>query len=85
MKHLQKLKDKKGKIVIFTRSGCIFCSRIIDLFDENSVKYINYCLDKDFTREKFKKMFGQNATFPRVVINNKLVGGYDDTVKLLSE
>jgi len=85
MKNIQKLKDKKVKIVIFTRYGCMFCSNIIDLFDKNSVKYINYSLDKDFTRQKFQKMFGKNATFPRVVINGKLIGGHDDTIKLLSE
>jgi glutaredoxin len=81
---MQKLKEKQNKIVIYTRKGCMFCAQIIDLFNRNNIKYVNFCLDKDFTRQKFQEMFGKNATFPRVIINDNLIGGYDDTVKLLS-
>ena len=35
-------------------------------------------LDQDYTREEFKAKFPNAKTFPQIMIDNKLVGGYHE-------
>lgn len=81
---LKKNNIQKPKIEIYTRPGCGYCFRIISFLDSHNVKYTNFRLGEDFTRQKFETKFGKGATFPRVLINNQLVGGCDETINLLS-
>ena len=47
--------------------------------------HVVYNLGKDFTREEFYSEFGEGATFPQVVVDDKKLGGCNDTVNYLKE
>lgn len=44
-----------------------------------------YTYEKHFTKEQFHSEFGEDATFPQVVINEEHVGGCTETVKALRD
>jgi hypothetical protein len=44
-----------------------------------------YKVNTDFTKEEFIQNFGRDATYPRVVLEDKLIGGCVETVKYLRE
>ena len=46
--------------------------------------YVIYKVNRDFTREEFKQQFGPN-TYPRVVVENEVLGGFLETVQYLRE
>jgi len=48
-------------------------------------EYIEYVLDQQFTRDQFKREFGQAATFPQVLINGQRTGGCTESIKYLRE
>lgn len=70
---------------IYSRVGCPYCEKIKQLFDLNEFKYVEYLLDRDFTREQFYSEFGEGTTFPQVIFEEKQLGGCTDTIQYLQE
>jgi|TARA_B100000925_G_C21988772_1_gene465797 glutaredoxin len=73
------------KAVVYSRDNCQWCDRVKQLFASVDIDYIEYKLDKDFTREQFILEFEEAATFPQVSINNKAIGGCKETLKYLQD
>ena len=53
--------------------------------DLSELKYIVYELDRDFTREEFYQEFGENSTFPQVVLDDIKLGGCQESIKYMQE
>ena len=74
-----------GGTVIYTRSGCPYCTKIKEVYNAKGWPFTDYSLGNQFTREQFKQEFGQQATFPQVLINGQRIGGCTETIKFLRE
>lgn len=72
------------KIEIYSKPNCTFCDRTKFTFDVIHQKYIEYVLEKDFTKEQFIEKFGQ-STFPRIIINDELIGGFSELQSIIVE
>ena len=48
-------------------------------------KFVEYSLDRDFTKQEFYDKFGEGSTFPQVLHDDKKLGGCVDTIKFLRE
>lgn len=70
---------------VYSRTGCPYCQKIKQLFEINEFKYVEYLLDRDFTREQFYSEFGEETTFPQIVFNDQRLGGCIDTIQYLQE
>lgn len=53
--------------------------------DLSELKYIVYELDIDFTREEFYQEFGNNSTFPQIVLDDIKLGGCQESIKYMQE
>jgi len=49
------------------------------------LNHVVYTLGEDFTREEFYAEFGEGTTFPQVIVDDKKIGGCNDTVNFLKE
>ena len=70
---------------IYSKEGCSYCEKAKKLLDLEKVEYLVYKLGTDFTKEQFISEFGYGASFPRILVDNKLLGGCLDTFKYLDE
>lgn len=71
---------------IYSKNGCAFCEEIKLLFDLEEIKYVEYLLDRDFSKEQFYDEFGDGTTFPRIVDSTGMIlGGAKDTIRYLQE
>ena len=70
---------------VYSRSGCGFCTRLVDFLENRGLEYTKFDLDKDYTREEFMNKFGRGSTFPQVLYKNEQLGGMKDTVRYISE
>jgi len=70
---------------IYSKDGCVYCQQIKVLFELNDFKFVEYRLDRDFTREEFYEQFGEQSTFPQVILSEKHLGGCTETIKYLQE
>ena len=73
------------KAVLWSRDNCQWCERVRQLFADTNIEYLEYKLDKDFTRKQFYEEFEEGATFPQVQLDNKYIGGCKDTLHYLQE
>jgi len=69
--------------VLWSKDDCQWCERVRQLFSATNIEYLEYKLDKDFTRSQFFEEFEEGATFPQVQLNNKHIGGCKDTLHYL--
>ena len=69
-------------IVAYTLTGCIHCSHLKELFKRANVEYTEMLLRKDLTVEQFSNQYPNINSFPFVVIDDEVVGGLVDVVKL---
>ena len=73
------------KFTIYSKEGCSFCKKAERLLELAKVEYRVYKLGIDFTREQFIAEFGRSSSFPRILVDDKLIGGCLDTFKYLEE
>jgi len=73
------------KFTLYSKEGCSFCKKAERLLELAKVEYRVYKLGIDFTREQFISEFGQSSSFPRILVDDKLIGGCLDTFKYLEE
>ena len=85
--NLYYLKDIKKPMTftVYSKDGCPYCTKVQQVLDLAEVKHVIYKLNRDYTREEFYDKFGKGSTFPRVVMNDTLIGGCMETVKYLRE
>lgn len=72
------------KVEIYSKEGCMFCVQAKMIFEIAKFPIIEYKLDTDYTKEQFIEKFG-NSTFPRILINDKLIGGFSELSNLILE
>ncbi len=70
---------------VYSKDGCNHCKQIIEILGLSELNYVEYKLDIDFTKEAFFGQFGEGATFPQVVLNEKNLGGVKETVQYLKD
>ena len=70
---------------VYSKDGCPFCTRVTEVLKLAKFNFVEYKLDQHFDRKSFYEEFGENSTFPQVVVNGVKLGGCQETVKYLQE
>ena len=73
------------RAVLWSKDNCQWCERVRQLFTATNIEYLEYKLDKDFTRSQFYQEFEEGATFPQVQLDNEYIGGCKDTLQYLQK
>ena len=70
---------------VYSKDGCPYCTKIVQLLDLKEFQYVEYKLDRDFDKNGFYGQFGEGSTFPQVTLNGQNLGGCTDTISYLKE
>mgnify|MGYP003124540535 CR=1 FL=1 len=70
---------------VYSKDGCPYCDKVIEVLKLAKLSYVVYKLDEDFDRTSFYGQFGDQSTFPQVVIDHINLGGSSETIKYLQE
>jgi glutaredoxin len=77
-----------NKVMIFSKTYCPYCKRVKDFFQQGKIPFGHLELDTidngSEIQNELHKMTGQR-TVPSVWINEKFIGGCDDTLRLHKE
>ena len=73
------------KFTLYSKEGCSYCKKAERLLEQAKVEYRVYKRDRDFTKDQFISEFGYGSSFPRILVDDKLIGGCLDTFKYLEE
>ena len=71
-----------NKIEIYTRPVCAYCDRAKQFFVSQGLNFIEH--NTATSPDKFIEMLKRSSqrTFPQIFIDDHLVGGFDDLLKL---
>ena len=70
---------------VYSKDGCPYCTKVEQVLQLAELKYVIYKLGVDFTKDQYFKKFGYDASFPRVLKDENMIGGCAETVKYLRE
>ncbi len=71
---------QKSKVEIYTWDHCPYCKKLLALLDSKGVNYNRYRLDGDEdARDKMAIRTGGKKSVPQLFINDKHIGGCDDS------
>lgn len=70
---------------VYSKDNCPYCTKIKDVLRLTNQSFVEYKLNKDFTKYEFYEKFGNNGTFPQVLCGDVKLGGCTDTIKYLKE
>ncbi|XP_001197806.2 glutaredoxin [Strongylocentrotus purpuratus] len=72
-------------VVVFSKTHCPFCHKVKTIFEDFGASYEVVEMDKRSDTSAMQAVLGKMtgaSTVPRVFIQGKCVGGYDDTKRL---
>ena len=67
-------------VTVYTKDLCGYCDAAKSLLKKMNVRFEEARIGTDVTREELLEIAPHARTAPQIVINNKIVGGYDDLV-----
>lgn len=67
---------------IYSKVGCTYCEKLALLMDQHDIPYQKLTLDVDYNVDEFVEKFGR-STFPRVLLEEELIGGMKETAQYL--
>jgi len=77
------------KFTVYSKNGCPYCEKIQKVLEISKLNHTVHFLDCDFTKEEFIIEFGENKSFPQVILHDHTgdvyLGGCIETVKFLKE
>ena len=73
------------KFTVYSKNGCPYCNKVEKVLQLAELQHVVYKLGTDFDREEFYSKFGEGSTFPRVTMDEEIIGGCSETVKFLKE
>jgi len=65
-------------IEIYTKENCIFCSMLKTFLNEKNMFFKEMKLNQDFTREFILEKYPNVQTYPVVVVDGYMIGGYTE-------
>ena len=67
-------------VTVYTKDLCGYCDAAKSLLRKMNVRFDEAKIGTDITKEELLEIAPNARTAPQIVINNKVVGGYDDVV-----
>lgn len=72
------------KNVVFTKPGCGFSRAAVELLNELGVAFEERLVSEVAERQRLKDEHGWKS-FPIIILNGRLIGGYTDVKKLVEQ
>ena len=81
----------QGQFTIYSKSGCINCSKVKTLLKDNNINFTIINCDEFILENKeefllfIKELIGKEyRTFPMVFDNSKFIGGFNESIKYVA-
>lgn len=64
--------------VVWSKQGCPFCTKAIDLLNRKGIKHEVRTIGKLWSREQLLEAVPGARTVPQIFLEGKLIGGYTE-------
>lgn len=74
------------EIVVYSRDNCVFCDKAKSLLQVKELAYTEQIVGVDLSiGDLFEKLGKEVRTIPQIVVDNSLIGGYNELIEYIAE
>jgi len=73
------------KAIVWSKDFCPFCVQTKTLLESRGIEYEERNVSQDWTREQLLEAVPNARTLPQIFLDDKLVGGFTELRKKLTE
>ena len=70
---------------IYSKPSCSYCLQAKQLLETKQLPFVYKQLGVDYTLQEFMELFPDARSFPMIVKNGEVIGGYNDLAKSLKQ
>ena len=74
--------EQRAKVVVYTRQGCMYCTRLMALLAQEGIAYTHHDLTGDPAGRARLAEASRQDTVPQMFIDDVPVGGFTDVASL---
>lgn len=73
------------KVIVYTKDHCPYCEKAKHLLTKLNIAFETKKVGVDVTREQLLEVAPNARTVPQIVINGKVIGGYDQLLEYIDD
>ena len=70
---------------IYSKPSCGYCLQARDLLEQNKLEFEYLTLGNHYSLQEFMELFPDTRTFPMIVKDGEVIGGYNDLCEYLKQ
>ena len=70
---------------IYSKPSCGYCSQARDLLEQNKLEFEYLTLGTHYSLQEFMELFPYALTFPMIVKDGEVIGGFNNLVEYLKQ
>lgn len=72
-------------VIVYSRDNCVFCDKAKSLLQVKEIAYTEQIVGIDLSvAELFEKLGKEVRTIPQIVVDNILIGGYNELTEYIA-
>ena len=72
-------------VIVYTKPGCPSCDNVKSYLRERNIQFDEMVFGRDYTKEQLQEIIPGVTSVPQVIIDGRVVGGYESTQQFLTE
>ena len=76
--------EKQTKVIVWSKTNCAFCLKAKHLLKDNNIEFEERLIGQKWSREQLLEMVPDARSVPQIIIDGKVIGGYNDLVKYIN-
>lgn len=72
-------------IEVYSKPNCPYCVKAVALLNKMSLPFVEKKVGVDITREQLLEVAPNARTVPQIIIDGRVIGGYDDLTRYVEE
>ena len=74
-----------NKYIIYSKPSCGYCLQAKQLLEQNKLEFEYKNLGTHYSLQEFMELFPNARTFPMIVKDGEVIGGYNDLCEYLKQ
>lgn len=74
-----------NKYIIYSKPSCGYCLQARDLLTMEQLPFDYLTLGTHYSLQEFMELFPDARTFPMIVKDEEIIGGYNDLIEYLNQ
>lgn len=71
-------------VIVWSKPNCPWCSKAKELLDAYYISYEERKLGEEWSKEDLLEMVPNAKTVPQILVDNNLIGGYNELERYLN-